>query len=278
MAGEPLGELGTGGRRGACLHRGRRRGHGARQTSGDERWSTESTAGRGSYSAGVQVAEGTVFVSGRMFLAAFDASTGEERWRFTTGLRIESRPAVSDGTVYAGSDDTYLYALDAATGEPRWRYKTDGRVSCDPSRDSRYRLRRVRGRDPVRTRRTLGERAVAKGGREHRPSRGGRRPRLRGVRGPVRADDARVHRGGRCRVLVVGRLRSGLREQHRREFRLPVPPRRVSQRSYSETLGALDPKTGDVSWRVSELERTSSPAVPPWRTVRCTPAVWEPRD
>jgi outer membrane protein assembly factor BamB len=100
--------------------------------SGDERWSTESAAGRTSFSGGVQVAEETVFVYGGMLLAAFDAATGEQRWEFTTGLRIDGRPAVADGIVYVGSDDTYIYALDAETGEKRWRYKTDGHVACDP--------------------------------------------------------------------------------------------------------------------------------------------------
>ena len=37
---------------------------------------------------------------------------GYERWRYETGVGVESSPAVVDGVVYVGSDDGYLYALD----------------------------------------------------------------------------------------------------------------------------------------------------------------------
>jgi outer membrane protein assembly factor BamB len=33
-------------------------------------------------------------------------------------------PAISCGTLYIGSWDSYLYALDAETGEELWRFKT----------------------------------------------------------------------------------------------------------------------------------------------------------
>ncbi|WP_231184205.1 PQQ-binding-like beta-propeller repeat protein [Haladaptatus sp. DYF46] len=98
---------------------------------GEEVWTTESTAESSPLSGGIQATDDTVFVFGSLYLSAFDAATGERRWRFSTGLRIESSPAIADGVVYAGNDDTYVYALDAVTGERKWRYKTDGRVSCD---------------------------------------------------------------------------------------------------------------------------------------------------
>ncbi|WP_078888168.1 PQQ-binding-like beta-propeller repeat protein [Streptomyces sp. NRRL S-118] len=37
-------------------------------------------------------------------------------WTHTTGSRVQTTPAVVDGTVYIGSDDKRVYALDAATG------------------------------------------------------------------------------------------------------------------------------------------------------------------
>ena len=36
-----------------------------------------------------------------------------ERWRYETGVGVESSPAVVAGVVYVGSLDRYLYALDA---------------------------------------------------------------------------------------------------------------------------------------------------------------------
>ena len=57
--------------------------------------------------------------------------TGKEKWRFKTGLSVESTPAVSaDGlSLYVGSSDTYLYCLNTATGQTKWSYKTGGAVS-----------------------------------------------------------------------------------------------------------------------------------------------------
>lgn len=46
------------------------------------------------------------------------------RWRFVTGGKVWTAPAVVDGVVYFGSEDKHVYALDATTGELRWRYKT----------------------------------------------------------------------------------------------------------------------------------------------------------
>jgi outer membrane protein assembly factor BamB len=60
---------------------------------------------------------------------ALDASSGELRWRYLTGGRVTSSPAVADGVVYVGSHDNYVYALDASSGELRWRYQTGHNVS-----------------------------------------------------------------------------------------------------------------------------------------------------
>ena len=61
-------------------------------------------------------------------VAALDATTGRERWRYTHASRVE-KPccgpanrgvAVADGLVYVGTVDGRLLALDAATGAVRW--------------------------------------------------------------------------------------------------------------------------------------------------------------
>lgn len=41
-------------------------------------------------------------------------------WSFSTGYFVEGSPSVSDGVVYACSDDSNLYALDAESGAQRW--------------------------------------------------------------------------------------------------------------------------------------------------------------
>lgn len=232
-------------------------------TNGDERWSTESAAGRGSYSAGVQVAEGTVFVYGRMLLAAFDASTGEERWKFTTGLRIEGRPAVSDGTVYVGSDDTYLYALDAATGDRRWRYKTDGRVSCDPvvTRDIVY----VGSEEgtlyalDARTGQKRWQREV--GDTDCLAVDGGHVYMGFGSQYGPTMDAFTAESGTPC--WSSNEYASGYASDIAASSEYLYLPVGFLGESYSETLGALDPKTGETVWRFpnSNGRFTSGPAV-----------------
>jgi outer membrane protein assembly factor BamB len=54
-------------------------------------------------------------------------------WKFKTGAKVVSSPAVSGGTVYVGSADRFVYALNAADGAVRWRYKTGGAVNSSPA-------------------------------------------------------------------------------------------------------------------------------------------------
>ena len=42
---------------------------------------------------------------------ALNATTGAERWSFTTGDMVRSSPAVSNGVVYVGSGDDHIYAF-----------------------------------------------------------------------------------------------------------------------------------------------------------------------
>ncbi|MGH9280748.1 MAG: PQQ-binding-like beta-propeller repeat protein, partial [Acidimicrobiales bacterium] len=63
------------------------------------------------------VANGTVYVgSDDTRLYAMNAATGQILWSTITGGSVRSSPAVANGTVYVGSDDTRLYAMNAATG------------------------------------------------------------------------------------------------------------------------------------------------------------------
>jgi outer membrane protein assembly factor BamB len=56
-------------------------------------------------------------------VVSLDAATGEERWRFYTDGPVRLPVAVSDGRVYAVSDDGCLYCLDAADGRLIWRHE-----------------------------------------------------------------------------------------------------------------------------------------------------------
>ena len=82
---------------------------------------------------------------------------GRRPWSYTTGKGVFSTPVVgADGTVYAGSADTWFYAL-GSRGRLRWRFKTGeiidsaavlgrGHVTFGSGDEYVYRLRTGRGR------------------------------------------------------------------------------------------------------------------------------------
>ncbi len=57
-------------------------------------------------------------------LHAYNATTGDVVWTFTSGGDIDSTPAVVGGVVYFGSDDGKIYAVDASTGGQLWAFST----------------------------------------------------------------------------------------------------------------------------------------------------------
>jgi eukaryotic-like serine/threonine-protein kinase len=59
-------------------------------------------------------------------LYAIEAGTGALKWKFETKSWEVSSPAVASGLVYFLSYDGHLYALDAATGQVRWKFATGG--------------------------------------------------------------------------------------------------------------------------------------------------------
>jgi outer membrane protein assembly factor BamB len=54
-------------------------------------------------------------------------------WRFPTGDRVLSTPALSHGVVYFGSDDGFFYAVDTTNGEQIWSYRTGDKVRSSPA-------------------------------------------------------------------------------------------------------------------------------------------------
>lgn len=54
-------------------------------------------------------------------------------WKFKTGGRVLSSPAVSGDRVYVGSSDGLLYAIDRASGAERWRFASKGPIASSPA-------------------------------------------------------------------------------------------------------------------------------------------------
>ncbi len=55
------------------------------------------------------------------------------KWKFKTGAKVLSSPAIAGGAVYVGSADHSVYALSAADGSVKWRYKTGAAVNSSPA-------------------------------------------------------------------------------------------------------------------------------------------------
>lgn len=70
------------------------------------------------------VAEGVLLVAEKdsHTVHAVDAQTGEPRWRYTAGGRIDSPPTVHRGRVLFGSADGWVYCLRLADGALAWRF------------------------------------------------------------------------------------------------------------------------------------------------------------
>lgn len=71
------------------------------------------------------VAAGTVFVAAvdQHAVHAFDAASGESRWTFTAGGRVDSSPTYHEGLLLFGANGGNVYCLDAASGELAWRFQ-----------------------------------------------------------------------------------------------------------------------------------------------------------
>jgi outer membrane protein assembly factor BamB len=73
------------------------------------------------------VSNGTLFAgSTDGNLYALDLEAGTQKWKFATGARVTSSPAVVGGAVYFESYDGYFYAVDAVTGQLKWKFQTGG--------------------------------------------------------------------------------------------------------------------------------------------------------
>ena len=56
----------------------------------------------------------------------------EEKWRFPTGDKVWSTPAVADGIAYFGSLDHNVYAVSLEDGTQVWRFPVGGAVTASP--------------------------------------------------------------------------------------------------------------------------------------------------
>ncbi len=88
--------------------------------TGDAKWSFEASDTVGTPA----VSDGTAFFAHANRLTAVNLGAEAETWTFRAGATITTCPAVSDGLVVFGSDDFNIYAVDAQTGQEKWKFGT----------------------------------------------------------------------------------------------------------------------------------------------------------
>ena len=77
------------------------------------------------FGGGVAFDQGRIFVtSGFGFIAALDAITGEEQWRYETPAAVRTPPTAYRGKVYLTTNTNELLALDQETGKKIWTYQS----------------------------------------------------------------------------------------------------------------------------------------------------------
>ncbi|OGV77607.1 MAG: hypothetical protein A3K19_32430 [Lentisphaerae bacterium RIFOXYB12_FULL_65_16] len=54
-------------------------------------------------------------------VVGLDLATGEIKWRFTVGARVDSSPTLYRGLCLFGAHDGYVYALDSRNGQMKWK-------------------------------------------------------------------------------------------------------------------------------------------------------------
>lgn len=88
---------------------------------GSEAW---STAFSGTISTAA-IAYGKIYIGSSSGLHCFDASNGNEIWKFEGNGKVDSSPAVANSVVYFATNtpEGTVYALDAATGNVLWYYR-----------------------------------------------------------------------------------------------------------------------------------------------------------
>ena len=79
--------------------------------------------------ASAAVADGVIVVAGRdQAVRALDRDTGEARWLFNAGARVDSSPVISGGRLFFGSSQGIVHALDIHSGTEVWRYETGASI------------------------------------------------------------------------------------------------------------------------------------------------------
>lgn len=108
--------------------------------TGLQLWNTGTTSSQdigGAIHTAPAVYKGRVYVgAGDGYVYAFDAKSGEFKWRFNAGSSGGSficSPVIANGVLYVGSSVGFVYALNYSSGSMLWAGHVGGRIDATPA-------------------------------------------------------------------------------------------------------------------------------------------------
>jgi outer membrane protein assembly factor BamB len=97
-------------------------------------WSYQHPTRQFPFYSSAAVIDNRVILGGQdKFVHCIDADSGEAKWTFRAGARVDSSPAVVKNQVFIGSNDGRLYVLDLETGERIWQFEAGGPIYASPA-------------------------------------------------------------------------------------------------------------------------------------------------
>lgn len=93
------------------------------------RWRYQHPQRQQPFYASAAIAADLVVAAGRdRILHGLDRKTGQPRWLFDAGARVDSSPVISGERLFFGSSKGSVHALDVGSGKELWRYDTGATI------------------------------------------------------------------------------------------------------------------------------------------------------
>ena len=93
------------------------------------RWRYQPSARQQPFYASAAIAADLVVAAGRdRTVHGLDRETGQPRWLFDAGARVDSSPVISGERLFFGSSKGSIHGLDIDTGAQVWRYDTGATI------------------------------------------------------------------------------------------------------------------------------------------------------
>lgn len=97
-------------------------------------WAYEHEIRKFPFYASAAADDEIVVIGGRdKIVHALDPATGERKWEWNSGARLDSSPVIVGDRVFLGSKRGPVLALDKATGEPVWEFDTGSAIMASPA-------------------------------------------------------------------------------------------------------------------------------------------------